>query len=134
MRRVLASLILLPLVACGQTNAEFDLRLREMAGTNERGLLGGMGRIPDNTYQLDEETKVLQWRHGADVLAGRPGDLGADGRLSAQPRAPGLHRRVDRGARRHAELPLAGRWLPNGHAGQHAATLSGGRRLFQNAD
>ena len=40
MRRVLASLILLPLAACGPTNADFDLRLREMAGTNERGLLG----------------------------------------------------------------------------------------------
>ena len=25
-----------------------------MAGTNERDLLGSMGRIPDNTYQLDE--------------------------------------------------------------------------------
>ena len=69
MRRVLASLILLLLVACGQTNAEFDLRLREMAGTNERGLLGGMGRIPDNTYQLDEETKVLQWRWDTSYIS-----------------------------------------------------------------
>ena len=55
MRRVLASLILLPLAACGPTNADFDLRLREMAGSNERNLLGSMGRIPDSTYQLDEE-------------------------------------------------------------------------------
>jgi len=64
MRRVLASLVLLPLLLadCGQTNAEFDMRLREMAGTNERDLLGVMGRIPDNSYQLDEETKILQWR------------------------------------------------------------------------
>ena len=60
---------LLALVACGQTNAEFDLRLREMAGTNERGLLGGMGRIPDNTYQLDEETKVLQWRWDTSYIS-----------------------------------------------------------------
>jgi hypothetical protein len=69
MRRVLARLILLPLAACGPTNADFDLRLREMAGTNERGLLGSMGRIPDNTYQLDEETKVLQWRWDTSYIS-----------------------------------------------------------------
>ena len=69
MRRVLASLILVPLAACGPTNADFDLRLREMSGTNERGLLGGMGRIPDNTYQLDEETKVLQWRWDTSYIS-----------------------------------------------------------------
>jgi hypothetical protein len=40
-----------------------------MAGTNERGLLGGMGRIPDNTYQLDEETKVLQWRWDTSYIS-----------------------------------------------------------------
>jgi len=38
------------------------MRLREMAGTDERGLLGSMGRIPDNSYQLDDATKILQWR------------------------------------------------------------------------
>jgi hypothetical protein len=69
MRRTLASLILLPLAACGPTNAEFDLRLREMAGSNERNLLGSMGRIPDNTYQLDGETKVLQWRWDTSYIS-----------------------------------------------------------------
>jgi hypothetical protein len=71
MRRVLASLVVLPLLlaGCGQTNAEFDMRLREMAGTNERDLLGVMGRIPDNSYQLDEETKILQWRWDTSYMS-----------------------------------------------------------------
>ena len=71
MRRCfLASLILLPLAACGgPTNADFELRLREMAGSNERNLLGSMGRIPDNTYQLDEDTKVLQWRWDTSYIS-----------------------------------------------------------------
>ena len=73
MRRIRANLILLPLLlaACGQTNAEFDMRLREMAGANERDLVGSMGRIPDNSYQLDEETKILQWRWDTSYI--RPG-------------------------------------------------------------
>lgn len=65
MPAVLAILILLLASACatGPTATDdFDLRLREMAGTSERDLLGGMGRIPDNSYQIDSETKVLQWR------------------------------------------------------------------------
>ena len=73
MRHVLASLVLpvlLPLLAgCGQTNQEFDLRLREMTGTDERGLLGSMGRIPDGTYQLDEDTKILQWRWDTSYIS-----------------------------------------------------------------
>jgi hypothetical protein len=40
------------------TTGDFDLRLREMAGSNERDLLGGMGRIPDNTYQLAPEALI----------------------------------------------------------------------------
>jgi hypothetical protein len=63
MCRVVASLIcLLGVAGCGQTNQQFDMRLREMAGSDERALLGSMGRIPDNAYQLDGDTKVLQWR------------------------------------------------------------------------
>src|SRR5262249_1336600 len=55
MSRVFACAVVLAAVtACGQTNEQFDLRLREMAGTDERGLLGSMGRIPDNSYQLDD--------------------------------------------------------------------------------
>ena len=71
MRRIRASLILLSLllVACGQTNEQFDMRLREMAGANEHELLGIMGRIPDNTYQLDDETKVLQWRWDTSYIS-----------------------------------------------------------------
>jgi len=65
--------LLLPWLAAtcaGQTNQEFDMRLREMAGSNERSLLGGMGRIPDNSYQLDEDTKILQWRWDTSYIVG----------------------------------------------------------------
>jgi hypothetical protein len=65
MSRVLVSLLMLSLLACDQTDdrtyANFDARLREMAGANERQLLGAMGRIPDSSYQLADQTKVLQW-------------------------------------------------------------------------
>ena len=47
-----------------QTNAQyarFDARLTEMAGANEGQLLGAMGRTPDSSYQLDNQTKVMQW-------------------------------------------------------------------------
>jgi hypothetical protein len=75
MRAVVAFVlpVLLPVLvgACaGQTNQEFDMRLREMAGSNERALLGGMGRIPDNSYQLDEDTKILQWRWDTSYITG----------------------------------------------------------------
>jgi hypothetical protein len=53
---------LLLLGGCGQTSAQFDMRLREMAGASERTLVDAMGRIPDNSYQFDDGTKVLQWR------------------------------------------------------------------------
>ena len=70
-RAVVAFLLLGLAGACaGQTNQEFDMRLREMAGSNERALLGGMGRIPDNTYQLDEDTKILQWRWDTSYIVG----------------------------------------------------------------
>jgi hypothetical protein len=70
MRSVLAIVMVLALAGCaGQTNQEFDMRLREMAGSDERGLLGGMGRIPDNTYQLDEDTKILQWRWDTSYIS-----------------------------------------------------------------
>ena len=48
---------------------DFDLRLREMAGTSERDLVGNMGRIPDNTYQLDAETRILQWRWDTSYIS-----------------------------------------------------------------
>lgn len=55
------------LVAAGcQTRAEreaiFDNQLREMSGSPEAALLKSMGRIPDNTYQLEDGAKILQWR------------------------------------------------------------------------
>ena len=64
LRAVACSLCLFAslLGGCGPTSEQFDLRLREMAGADERGLLGRMGRSPDNSYQLDDNTKVLQWR------------------------------------------------------------------------
>jgi hypothetical protein len=71
MRRGLVSLVLVPalLGGCGQTSAQFDAKLREMAGANERDLLGNLGRIPDNTYRLDDETKVLQWRWDTSYIS-----------------------------------------------------------------
>ena len=32
-----------------------------MTGVDERQLLGAMGRIPDNSYRIGDQTKVLQW-------------------------------------------------------------------------
>lgn len=60
----LALLALLPLLGCASSPPaeSFDVRLREMGGRPERALIDGMGRIPDNSYQLDADTKVLQWR------------------------------------------------------------------------
>jgi hypothetical protein len=71
LRAVVALLLPWLAAACaGQTNQEFDMRLREMSGSNERALLGGMGRIPDNSYQLDEDTKILQWRWDTSYIVG----------------------------------------------------------------
>jgi hypothetical protein len=69
MCRVLVSLLLFCLLSCSMaidetdevTLAQFDARLRGMAGASERQLLGAMGRIPDNSYQIGDQTKVLQW-------------------------------------------------------------------------
>lgn len=68
MSRAILKIVVLPLLAltaCETTaerEAQFDNRLREMAGTPEAGLLNGMGRIPDSSYQLEDGSKVLQWR------------------------------------------------------------------------
>ena len=128
-RAVVALLLPWLAAACaGQTNQEFDMRLREMSGSNERSLLGGMGRIPDNSYQLDEDTKILQWRWGhvlhcrrlgADLPARRLGHVDADRRLSAHPGAPGLHRRMDDHQGQHPVLSLAGQRLQHGHHPRH---------------
>src|SRR5260370_7848368 len=76
MCRVLVSLLLFSLLACSiaidQTDdqnfaqldaryAQFDARLRGMAGANERQLLGAMGRIPDTSYQVADQTNVLHF-------------------------------------------------------------------------
>jgi hypothetical protein len=64
-RRLLAPLSLLLLAGCStraEREAVFDSQLREMAGQPEAQLLSSMGRIPDNTYQLEDGTKILQWR------------------------------------------------------------------------
>ena len=55
----------LSLMGCAtqaERDALFDNRLREMTGVSEARLLSGMGRIPDNTYQLEDGTRILQWR------------------------------------------------------------------------
>lgn len=72
MPRSISSTIILLLLPLGllpggcatkeEREAVFDNRLREMAGTQEAGLLNSMGRIPDNSYQLEDGSKVLQWR------------------------------------------------------------------------
>jgi hypothetical protein len=58
--------LLLSVAACGPTRQEreaaFDTRLREMANASEAGLIGSMGRIPDNSYQLEDGARILQWR------------------------------------------------------------------------
>ena len=64
-RLFLALLALLPIAGCStqaEREAIFDSHLREMAGATEAGLLNSMGRIPDNTYQLEDGTRILQWR------------------------------------------------------------------------
>jgi hypothetical protein len=45
-----------------EREAAFDSQLRAMSGASEAGLLGSMGRIPDNTYQLEDGTRILQWK------------------------------------------------------------------------
>lgn len=60
---VLALLTLLP--GCEtrvEREAAFDGQLRAMAGAPEAGLLNSMGRIPDNSYQLEDGSRILQWR------------------------------------------------------------------------
>lgn len=45
-----------------EREATFDSQLRAMSGASEAGLLRSMGRIPDNTYQLEDGTRILQWK------------------------------------------------------------------------
>jgi hypothetical protein len=64
-RRFLALLSLLSLIGCttrAEREAAFDSQLRAMAGAPETRLLSSMGRIPDNSYQLEDGTRILQWR------------------------------------------------------------------------
>jgi len=61
-RRFLALFALLAAVGCStraEREAVFDNQLREMAGAPEAGLLKSMGRIPDNTYRLEDGTRIL---------------------------------------------------------------------------
>ncbi|WP_421999603.1 hypothetical protein [Reyranella sp.] len=69
MRGILAGVIVLAVAACGDQTQEFDTRLRDMAGSDERQLLGSMGRIPDNTYQLNAGTRILQWRWDTSYIS-----------------------------------------------------------------
>ena len=69
----LAAIFVLLLLAAGCATGggdEFDRRLQGLAGSDERALLSAMGRIPDNSYVLDDETKVLQWRWDTSYIAG----------------------------------------------------------------
>jgi hypothetical protein len=64
--RVLLSIVAAATLAGCETRAEreavFDNQLRAMSGASEAGLLGSMGRIPDNTYQLEDGNRILQWK------------------------------------------------------------------------
>ena len=66
MPRLLPALFAMSLVAGCATRAErdaaFDAQLREMSNAPEAQLLRSMGRIPDNSYQLEDGSKILQWR------------------------------------------------------------------------
>ncbi len=66
--RAIFGFAFLPVAACSSTE-DLDSRLREMAGTSERDLLGGMGRIPDNSFQLTEDTRILQWRWDTSYIS-----------------------------------------------------------------
>lgn len=63
---LLAVLALLTLLPGCETRAEreaaFDNQLHAMAGAPEAGLLNSMGRIPDSSYQLEDGSKILQWK------------------------------------------------------------------------
>lgn len=76
-RRLVALLVLPVAVGCttrAEREAVFENRLHEMAGASEAGLLKSMGRIPDNTYQLEDGTKILQWRWDTSYIdPGTPG-------------------------------------------------------------
>jgi len=53
--------------------AAFDGKLRAMAGAPEAGLLNGKGRIPDNSCQPEDRTRILQWRWDTSYIdAGMP--------------------------------------------------------------
>jgi hypothetical protein len=65
MHRLAPALLVTVLAGCApgvDRLAIFNNQLREMAGAPEAGLLNSMGRIPDNTYQLEDGSKILQWR------------------------------------------------------------------------
>ena len=70
---LLVVVALIPLGGCStqaEREAVFDKQLREMAGAPEAGLLKSMGRIPDNTYQLEDGSKILQWRWDTSYVTG----------------------------------------------------------------
>ncbi|MFO1157800.1 MAG: hypothetical protein U1E60_03075 [Reyranellaceae bacterium] len=66
--RLSIGLVSLLVAGCSSTE-DLDRRLREMAGASERDLLGGMGRIPDNSFQLNEDTRILQWRWDTSYIS-----------------------------------------------------------------
>jgi hypothetical protein len=133
--------MVLSITACADQAQEFDTRLREMAGSDERHLLGSMGRIADNTYQLNADTRILQWRWDTSYISpgmaptyvgggwgwAYPGfgwgrSVGADRRHPAVTGAPGLHRRMDSGRRFNTVLSLARPRLRIGDHPQHGTT------------
>jgi hypothetical protein len=74
---VFALCFLLTLVGCTtreEREAAFDAQLRGMSGAQEAQLLNRMGRIPDNSYQLEDGTRILQWRWDTSYVdPGSPG-------------------------------------------------------------
>ena len=137
---VLVCVMVLSITACADQTPEFDARLRGMAGSDERQLLGSMGRIPDNTFQLDADTRILQWLWDNSYISPgvAPAYIGGGwgypypgygwggpwmpiGGVPPDIGAAGLHRRMDGRWRDHAFLPLARPGLRIGDDPQHAA-------------
>lgn len=72
MLRAIAIGILALLAGCAQprpdTHDNFDAWQRSLKNVPEPALIAAMGRIPEASYQLDERTKILQWRWNTAYL------------------------------------------------------------------
>lgn len=65
-RSVIVFALLLLAAACAEprpdTHDNFDAWQKSLKGVPERTLIIAMGKIPDGSFQLDQRTRILQWR------------------------------------------------------------------------